>query len=141
MGFIEKVRGILIYQGKIALIKRIHNVETYYVFPGQLILNDQLSFKELLKHFFLEELGLTVKINNLYLKNDVFNVEEYFYSVTLTNDQIFPKEIKTISKQEKNQSLVWIDLNDLPTLNLKPNEVRNQIIKDLKKEANSLNIH
>lgn len=69
--------AIIVQEGKIALIKRIQEDETYYVFPGGGIEEGETP-EEATKREIFEELGVHIKVEHLIAKVEYKGTEYYF---------------------------------------------------------------
>ena len=69
--------AIIVQEGKIALIKRIREEETYYVFPGGGIEEGETP-EEATKREVYEELGVHIKVEHLIAKVK-YKGNEYYY--------------------------------------------------------------
>jgi len=65
---IQRVRAIIIVDGKILLINRLKKDESYWVVPGGQVESGE-SREEAVKRECLEELGLQVSIKNLFIES------------------------------------------------------------------------
>lgn len=74
--------AIIVQEGKIALIKRIREEETYYVFPGGGVEEGETP-EEATKREVYEELGLHIKVEHLIAKVK-YKGNEYYYDAYIT---------------------------------------------------------
>lgn len=134
---IQRVRAIIIVDGKILLINRVKKDESYWVIPGgQVELGE--SREEAIKRECIEELGITVHIKKLFIerisdKPETVCQYEFFYLCDIVDGKVGTgqgPEFQPKTYYEGEYRMNWIDLKTLPDMNLKPQEVKDKIIKE-----------
>jgi 8-oxo-dGTP diphosphatase len=126
----KRVRGILVDKGIITLLKRVKKSETYYVFPGGDVEEDE-SVKQALKRELKEELGIDVNIRKLLVKKrfDRGKTEqiEYFYICEKTGGKIGTGECPEFqpgNEYDGTHEVVQFPINKIKTLRFLPEEVK-----------------
>lgn len=130
----ERVRAIIIKQGSILLIKRVFPDRTYWVFPGGGVEEGE-TVTEALERECLEELGITIKVQELFTKEvskkkETVGEMEYFYTTDIAGGILgnaFGPEYKQDPHYSGKYELVWEDGNKIKNIDLRPNEVRNRV--------------
>ena len=132
----ERVRAIIIDQGKILLINRIKGNDSYWVIPGGAIESDE-SHEQAVKRECLEELGVRIEVQKLFLqrfgdKQEIEGQQEFFYLCNIIDGRIGTgqgPEFQAGTQYKGEYRIKWVNLKDLPEINLKPEEVKNKIIQ------------
>lgn len=132
----NRVRAVIIKEGKILLIKRTRPNLIYWVIPGGGV-EEKESNEEALVRECLEELGVEVKVKELLFdclseKAETFNQREYFYLVDILNGSIGSgqgEEFKNNYGRFGGYDIEWRSLNSLSKLDLKPVSIKNLIIE------------
>lgn len=135
-----RVRAIITKGNKILLIKRVKKDLTYLVFPGGGV-RDNENIKNALIRECKEELGVSVEVMDLFLKNrfDFPNqpqIEEFYFCKTTsgklgTGDG---PEYQENSDYEGTHEIVWVDVNQLKDIDLRPERVKNKLYQYFLKE-------
>ncbi|AXK19465.1 MULTISPECIES: NUDIX hydrolase [Bacillus] len=114
--------AIIVQDGKIALIKRVRDDEVYYVFPGGGIEEGETS-EEATKREIYEELGVHIEVKHLITKIK-YKGTEYYYEAYIT-DGVFGSGKGEEFKQKDRGCYIplWIPINELKNVNIKPYEV------------------
>ncbi|MBI3573107.1 MAG: NUDIX domain-containing protein [Candidatus Kerfeldbacteria bacterium] len=132
----ERVRAIIIQAGKILLIKRIKPEETYWVLPGGGVETGE-SHADAIKRECVEELGLTVNVNDLFFRKTSEKPEtkdqvEIFYLCDVVSGQLgtgqgpeFQRDTHYVGKYEPT----WVDISQIAKLNFKPYDIRDLLAK------------
>ncbi len=132
----ERVRAIIINDNKILLINRIKKDESYWVIPGgQVELGE--SQKQAIKRECEEELGVIVRIKELFIKRISDKPETRghhvsFYLCDIVHGKVGlgqGPEFRPNTNYEGKHKIVWVDLKKLSNMNLKPEEIKDKIIK------------
>ena len=123
--------AIIVQEGKIALIKRIREEETYYVFPGGGIEEGETP-EEATKREVYEELGLHIKVEHLIAKVK-YKGNEYYYVAYITGG-VFGSGTAEEFQWEGRGSYIplWLPINELEKVNIKPYEVVGNIFNHYK---------
>jgi len=133
----ERVRAIITKDNKIILIKRVKPNETYWVFPGGGIEKGETKKQALIREI-KEELGLDIEVKELLLerksdKPGMEGITEYFFTADIVDGELGTgegPEYKPNSNYEGGYELEWVDITNLPQINLKPKEVKNLVVKN-----------
>ncbi|HDR7436720.1 MULTISPECIES: NUDIX domain-containing protein [Bacillus] len=123
--------AIIVQEGKIALIKRIREGETYYVFPGGGIEEGETP-EEATKGEAYEELGIHIKVGHLITKVEYKGTEYYFNAHSI--DGIFGSgKAKEFELKERGSYIpLWLPIRELEKVNIKPYEVVGSILEHYK---------
>lgn len=130
----ERVRAIIIHDGKICLIGRVKiGLPKYWAFPGGGVEENE-SHNIALKRECMEELGFDIYVERAIAEDEYINKDgdqhETFYICSI---------IKTISEPftgpEGNRDLIkygaysleWIEIDKMHEMNIVPNKVRDLI--------------
>ncbi len=132
----QRVRAIIIRQNKILLIKRVKPNETYWVIPGGGIEKGETKEQALIREI-KEELGLDIKPKELFLKrksdkSGMEGITEYFFTADIVGGKLGSgkgPEYEPNSSYQGKYELEWVDIFDLSKIDLKPQEVKDLIIK------------
>jgi len=135
----ERVRTIIIKDNKIILLKRVKPNETYWVFPGGGIEIGETKETALVREI-KEELGLDIKVNKLFLerkssKPGMEGITEYFFTADIIGGELGTgkgPEYQPNSNYIGQYELEWVNISDLSKINLKPQEVKDLVIKSFK---------
>ncbi|PFC13330.1 NUDIX hydrolase [Bacillus cereus] len=124
--------AIIVQEGKIALIKRIREGETYYVFPGGRIEEGETA-EEATKREIYEELGVHIKVEHLIAKVEYKGTEYYFNAHII--DGVFGSGKAEEFKLKDRGSYIplWLSIHELEKVNIKPYEVVGSIFNHYKK--------
>ncbi|QWU46123.1 NUDIX domain-containing protein [Bacillus sp. NP247] len=114
--------AIIIQDGKIALIKRVREGEVYFVFPGGGIEEGETP-EEATKREVYEELGVHIQMGHLIATVE-YNGTEYYYDAHII-DGIFGSGKGEEFKRKDRGSYIplWMPVNELENVNIKPYEV------------------
>jgi len=132
----ERVRAIIIDLDKILLINRIKGNDSYWVIPGGAVKFGE-SHKQAVKRECLEELGVKIDVQKLFLrrfsdKPETEGQQEFFYLCNIVGGKIGTgqgPEFQAGTQYKGEYRIKWVDLKDLPKINLKPEEVKDKIIQ------------
>ena len=132
----ERVRAIITDRDKILLINRIKGNDSYWVIPGGAVESGE-SHEQAIKRECLEELGVKIEVQKLFLqrlgdKSEIEGQKEFFYLCNIVDGQIGTgqgPEFQAGTQYKGEYKIKWVDLKDLPEINLKPEEVKNKIIQ------------
>ncbi|PGC27153.1 DNA mismatch repair protein MutT [Bacillus wiedmannii] len=124
--------AIIVQEGKIALIKRIREGETYYVFPGGGIEEGETA-EEATKRENYEELGVHIKVEHLIAKVEYKGTEYYFNAHII--DGVFGSGKAEEFKLKDRGSYIplWLPIHELEKVNIKPYELVGSIFNHYKK--------
>lgn len=132
----KRVRGILVDNGIVTLLKRTKKRETYYVFPGGGVEEGE-SVKQALKRELKEELGIDVNIKKLltkqYSDQPLKNQIVYFYTCEITGGKMGSgkgPEYQLGNTYEGSREIVQFPISKIKNLNLLPKEVKELILRE-----------
>ncbi|MCM3611090.1 NUDIX domain-containing protein [Planococcus sp. MERTA32b] len=119
---------IVIENDRLALIKRIRNEKTYFVFPGGGIEETETP-AEAAKREAMEELGLEVEIGECIFKLSGTKEESYFLA-TATGGKFgmgTGMEFTASAMERGSYEAVWVARDILPTITLYPEELATKL--------------
>lgn len=117
---------VIIENGRVALIKRKKPHTTYYVFPGGGIEVGETPEQAAIREAY-EELGVHIRIQRL-LKVLDFNGKQYFFLADIIGGKFGTgtgEEYTHTSIERGTYEPMWIDIEDLPSLEVRPKEIAN----------------
>lgn len=134
---IQRVRAIIIVEDKILLINRLKKDESYWVIPGGQVESGERR-EEAVKRECTEELGITVHIKKLFIerisdKPETAGQHEFFYLCDMVDGKSGTgqgPEFQPGTQYKGEYKISWVDLKKLSDINLRPQEVKNKIIKE-----------
>lgn len=121
---------VLVNENKVALIKRVREGVTYFVLPGGGI-EDGETPEEAAKREALEELGVTVKVKESLAEVD-FNGTQFFFLCEIIGGTFGTgqgEEYTTAKTDRGTYRPTWIDIHKLESLDVRPREVADKIMK------------
>ncbi|KAB2460528.1 NUDIX domain-containing protein [Bacillus sp. CH126_4D] len=125
-------RAIIVQEGKIALIKRIREGETYYVFPGGGIEEGETA-EEATKREIYEELGVHIKLEHLIAKVE-YQGTEYYYNAHIIGGVFGSGKAEEFELKDRGIYIpLWLPIHELEKVNIKPYEVVGSIFNHYKK--------
>lgn len=136
---IRRVRGIILYNDSIILIKRERSEEgkkiLYYVFPGGGVEEDDKTLEAALHREIFEELGIKISISkNLYL-NSYNNQNNGYFLCEYLSGQIGtgtgPEFNDKNYSDRGTYTPVIVPISKIADINLVPEVVKNRLILDL----------
>ncbi|EEK77922.1 MutT/Nudix [Bacillus cereus R309803] len=108
--------------GKIALIKRIRENETYYVFPGGGIEEGETP-EEATKREAYEELGIHIEVRGL-IKKVKYKGTEYYYEAYITDGFFGNGKGEEFKRKDRGSYIpLWMPIKELENVNVKPYEL------------------
>ncbi|MDA2597651.1 NUDIX domain-containing protein [Bacillus cereus group sp. Bc061] len=118
--------AIIVQEGKIALIKRIREDETYYVFPGGGIEEGETP-EEATKREIFEELGVHIKVEHLIAK------VEYYFNADIVGGVFGSGKAEEFEMKDRGIYIpLWLPIYELEKVNIKPYEVVESILEHYK---------
>jgi|SRR3989338_2144398 len=136
-GLVERVRAVIIDSGKILLVNRVKEDESYWVIPGGKVEPNE-SHEKAVRRECAEELGVEVRMSKLLLqrisdKPGTEGQQEFFYLCDIIGGRVGSgqgPEFEPGTKYEGQYRISWVDLKELRNINLKPQEVIDKIAKE-----------
>ncbi|MCM3444181.1 NUDIX hydrolase [Metabacillus halosaccharovorans] len=121
---------VLIKHDSVALIKRIFNNQTYYVFPGGGVENNETP-QECAKRETLEELGLKIEIDSLFLKHECKGTDQYYFSGHILSGEFGTgKGEEFVDNRNRGQYIPqWLKIEDLSKHEVRPPEVASKLVQ------------
>ncbi|HPW34463.1 MAG TPA: NUDIX domain-containing protein [Candidatus Paceibacterota bacterium] len=130
----NRVSAVIIKNKSVLLIKRVKPSETYYVFPGGGIEEDETPEIAIIRES-KEETGFDVKNpQKLFVINDIERGENYFYLI----DNFIGNEPKLggpeMQRANENNQYVfeWVVFSNLDRITLHPEIAKEKVINKLK---------
>lgn len=129
-GILMRERGavILIQNNKVALIKRVRNGSTYYVFPGGGVEPGETPEKAAEREA-MEELGLEVKVLRCIDRIN-FNGIQYFFLAEIRGGNFGSGSGEEYIDPDRNRGTylpLWVDLDELDSINIIPKKIAEKI--------------
>ncbi|XKK25588.1 NUDIX domain-containing protein [Bacillus sp. CB62A.1] len=121
--------AIIVQEGKIALIKRIREEETYYVFPGGGVEEGETP-EEATKREVYEELGLHIKVEHLIAKVNIKEMNIIMVPI-LQAECSEVEQLRNFSGKVE-EYIPMLPINELEKVNIKPYEVVGNIFNHYK---------
>ncbi|WP_412839615.1 NUDIX hydrolase [Bacillus paranthracis] len=123
--------AIIVQEGKIALIKRIREDETYYVFPGGGIEEGETP-EEATKREIFEELGVHIKVEHLIAKVE-YKGTEYYFNADIVGRVFGSGKAEEFEMKDRGIYIpLWLPIYELEKVNIKPYEVVESILEHYK---------
>ncbi|MGM2794403.1 NUDIX hydrolase [Bacillus cereus group sp. Bce004] len=123
--------AIIVQEGKIALIKRIREDETYYVFPGGGIEEGETP-EEATKREIFEELGVHIKVEHLIAKME-YKGTEYYFNADIVGGVFGSGKAEEFEMKDRGIYIpLWLPIYELEKVNIKPYEVVENIFNHYK---------
>ncbi|MBU5217899.1 NUDIX domain-containing protein [Bacillus sp. GX] len=124
--------AIIVQGGKIALIKRIRKGETYYVFPGGGIEEGEIP-EEATKREAYEELGVHIEVEHLIAKVE-YKGTEYYFNARIIGGVFGSGKAEEFELKDRGSYIpLWLPIQELEEVNIKPYEVVGSICNLYKK--------
>lgn len=125
-----RASAIIIRKNKILLIHRFKDGKEYWVFPGGGI-EDNESWDEAVIREVKEETNLDVLNHKLSFMNlnDIDNKEHPFYFCEVSDREAkMVGEETTRNTSENSYELQWVNLNDLISIKLVPENAKDKVV-------------
>ncbi|WEG12181.1 NUDIX domain-containing protein [Pullulanibacillus sp. KACC 23026] len=122
----DRAAVVLIERGKVALIKRVQNGETYYVFPGGGIEAGETP-EAAAKREACEELGVEILLKDCLLELE-YNGNQYYFLAKITGGVFGSGKGEEFADSHRGSYLpMWVGIDELATLDVKPKEVADRV--------------
>ncbi|WP_033541273.1 NUDIX hydrolase [Planococcus sp. CAU13] len=127
----QRAAIILIENGRLALIKRVQEGNTYYVFPGGGVETGE-SLSEAAKREALEELGLIVEIGDCLFETTGIGREFYFQAHKTGGHfgQGTGAEFSGAGSGRGSYEAVWVPLEQVQSITLYPEKLASRILQE-----------
>ncbi|HHQ8911419.1 TPA: NUDIX hydrolase [Bacillus cereus] len=123
--------AIIVQEGKIALIKRIREDETYYVFPGGGIEEGETP-EEATKREAYEELGVHIEVEHLIAEVE-YKGTEYYFNAHIIGGVFGSGKAEEFEMKDRGIYIpLWLPIYELEKVNIKPYEVVESILEHYK---------
>ncbi|HEU5139410.1 MAG TPA: NUDIX domain-containing protein [Bacillales bacterium] len=126
--------GIILDAGRIALIKRVRDGETYYVFPGGGMERGETPEEAAIREVF-EELGVTVTLKGSPIVSErVDGSKEYYYISEIVSGSFGTGsgEEYTLNQNRGSYMPIWVDLKEIKSLDVRPKEIAARLIEKVR---------
>lgn len=133
----KRVRAIIVENNKVLLIHRVKNDLEYWAFPGGGVEEIDKTLEEGLKRECLEELGVEVKVENLFMEKaslapNSLGDMEYFYNCKIidgvvgtgTGPEFSGRDIEKYGSYE----VEWLNIKDIGDKNVYPLDLRDKLM-------------
>ncbi|WP_062237052.1 NUDIX hydrolase [Fictibacillus sp. FJAT-27399] len=127
----RRTRGsaVLMEEGRVALIKRIKDDEVYYVFPGGGTEDGETPEEAVVREAW-EELGIVITAGKCIAQVE-FNGPQYFFFSEIVSGVFGSGEGEEFySSGRGSYEPIWVPLDELPKLDVKPKELVRKILAD-----------
>ena len=133
-------RGIIIKNNKLVVMERKKNGRHYYTFPGGHVEKNE-TCEECIVRELMEELGIVVRPVRLIYGYEYKNSLQAFYVLEWLSGEIHTTNAEEYQPVQNNGEYNpnVIDLNELNDKNLLPEEIKRQLLADLKTYGKTLN--
>ncbi|MGN4445117.1 NUDIX hydrolase [Bacillus cereus group sp. MYBK79-1] len=123
--------AIIVQEGKIALIKRIREGETYYVFPGGGIEEGETP-EEATKREAYEELGVHIEVEHLIATVE-YKGTEYYFNAHIIDGVFGSGKAEEFELKDRGSYIpLWMPIKKLENVNVKPYELVTSIFDHYK---------
>ncbi|MCA0988673.1 NUDIX hydrolase [Guptibacillus algicola] len=121
-----RTRGsaIIIQNDKVAVIKRVRNGDVYYVFPGGGVEHGETPEEATIREAY-EELGVVISVIAPFIEV-AYNGRQVYFLAQILKGEFGTGEGEEFQNNGNGRGTyepMWIDLDLLSTLNIKPQEV------------------
>ena len=122
----DRGSAVLIENNQVALIKRLKNGATYYVFPGGGIEEGETP-EEATKREAYEELGIDIAVKESIAEID-FNGKQFFFLGDIVDGKFGTGQGEEFSDESIGTYIpMWVNIEDLTSIDVRPREVAEKI--------------
>ncbi|WP_042220681.1 NUDIX hydrolase [Oceanobacillus manasiensis] len=125
--------AVLLRENKIALIKRIREGSTYYVFPGGGMEEGETP-EQATKREVYEELGVQINIIRYIASLHYHGVQHYFLA-EITEGEFGTGIGEEFTDLDRNRGIykpMWVEANHLSSIDVRPKEMAEKVTNMLK---------
>lgn len=122
--------SIIIENNKVALIQRVRDGQTYYVFPGGGIESGETAEQAAIRETF-EELGVVINVKRK-LGTVMFNGLQHYFIAEIIDGEFGSGQGEEFTKPSRNRGTykpLWIEFNKLKTVDVRPVEIVEELYK------------
>lgn len=132
------VRAIIIEKELVLAVKRVKNNETYWVFPGGGVEENE-NDKYALDRECKEELGVNVEVGDLFFQCEYDNPQfgkqdEYFYISKIIDGELGTgdgPEFQENAKYEGTREIEWLKIKNIERYNIRPSKIKSKLNKKI----------
>lgn len=121
--------AVLIEDNRVALIKRVREGSTYYVFPGGGIEKGETPEKATIREAY-EELGVRIKIEKC-LETICYNGMQYYFQAEIIQGEFGTGKGEEFTDPDRNRGTykpMWVEVKELSKIDVRPKEIAEKIM-------------
>jgi 8-oxo-dGTP pyrophosphatase MutT (NUDIX family) len=129
-----RVRSVIVVNGLILLIHRVKEGLEYWVFPGGGVEESDQSFEHALQRECLEEIGVEVRIVDLFADETKEGTRELFYRCEILSGEVGTGkglEFQAGNNYKGTYDFQWIPVAELEKYNMKPKTIKTKVLKEV----------
>lgn len=125
----KRVRAVIVKDGNLLMVKRFSNGETFFVFPGGGVIDEETDEAALIREC-LEELNVFVKVGDFFFQQMFNDNAEFFYLCDVVGGEmgIGNGQEYTNMKSDNTYAPVWLAMSEIEKINIKPPTIIDKII-------------
>ena len=128
-----RARVVIVQDGRVALIKRVRDGTTYYIFPGGGVEDGETPAEAAVREAY-EELGVHVRLSE-HMRDEVFRgVRFHFFRAEIAGGEFgsgewpdHADETPAAREQGGTHEPMWVPLEDLTRLDVRPPELAERL--------------